>query len=126
LSLLLKRVMQDALELAKPQAICLNNWCLVARKSLGDVASHLAEADQTKFHAPPSTPSTARGEIGGPRPLCPVHECFVGLVEVVRDGDDGEKGGYEAGDPRREYEAVHEERGHPHPEAELARQQLAY
>ena len=79
-----------------------------------------------ELHALPSMPSTDGGEIVGPLPLCPVHKCFVGLVEMVRDGDDHEKGGYETGNPRREYEAVHEERGHPHPEAELTSQQLAY
>src|SRR5215210_1037323 len=56
----------------------------------------------------------------------PLHEGLVGLVEVVRDGDDGKDAGYEAGDARREYETVSEKRGHPHAEAELTGQELAH
>src|SRR5215204_7180614 len=56
----------------------------------------------------------------------PLHEGLVGLVEVVRDGDDGKDAGYEAGYARREYETVSEKRGHPHAEAELTGQELAH
>ena len=38
---------------------------------------------------------------------------------VIRDRDDGEQGGYEAGDPRREHEAAGQEGGQPRPGAEL-------
>src|SRR5215208_7324242 len=56
----------------------------------------------------------------------PLHEGLVGLVEVVGNSDHGKDAGYEAGDARREYETVSEERGHPHAEAELAGQELAH
>jgi hypothetical protein len=58
--------------------------------------------------------------------LCPLRECVVDLLQVIRDGDDGEQGGYEAGEARHEHEAVGQEGGQPHAEAELAYEQLAY
>src|SRR5918998_2507920 len=72
---------------------------------------------------PPLTPTPRKKKKKASSPL---HEGLVALVEVVRDGEDGKDGGYEAGDARREYEAVGEERGHPHAEAELAGQDLAH
>src|SRR5688572_8919450 len=56
----------------------------------------------------------------------PVHQGFVCLMQVVRDGDHGEHGCHEAGYARYKHEAVGEEGGHPHAEAELARQELSY
>ena len=50
---------------------------------------------------------------------------FVGLMEVVGDGNYGEDRGDQTGHARREYEAIGEEGGEPHPEAELAGQQFA-
>src|SRR5918997_6834738 len=47
-------------------------------------------------------------------------------MQIVRDGDYAEHGGHEAGYARREHEAVGEEGGHPHAEAELARQELSH
>src|SRR5919202_6889881 len=53
-------------------------------------------------------------------------EGFVRLVEMVGDRNDGEDCGDQARYAWREHEPVGKEGGEPHPEAELAAQQLAY
>src|SRR5215207_2865369 len=55
-----------------------------------------------------------------------VHQGLVCLMQILGDGDHCEQGGHEAGHARSEHKAVGEEGGHPHTEAELARQELSH
>src|ERR671917_738088 len=66
------------------------------------------------------------GEIRGSRASGgALHQGFVGLVEVVGEGDDGEDAGNQARNGRGEHEAVGEEGGDPLADAEVAGQELA-
>src|SRR5215218_376664 len=73
---------------------------------------------------PPQSDSRGDGSGAGCGTSRPLHQGFVGLVEVVGDGDDGEDAGHQTRDGRGEDQSVGEERGDPLADAKVAGQEL--
>ena len=69
----------------------------------------------------PAARAFSSGRCSSPSLSSPLRKGFVGLVEVIGEGEDGENGRYQAGDARHEHEAVGQEGSYPQTEAKLAR-----
>src|SRR3712207_556481 len=102
----------------RPQPVCLSPSSSANRYVRGQSTPRApcTSKAEAAAPAPPHSPDENR-EVGkwSSRPL---HEGFVGLVEVVGEGDYGEDTCHEARHGRGEHEAVGEERGYPLADAE--------